>query len=772
MYLKSLELAGFKSFGKKETLDFGASVSAIVGPNGSGKSNIAEAFRFVLGEQSLKSMRGKKGEDLIFNGGSAAARANRAAVKITFNNAPEGGPGRTGKRLFDSVDFDEVIIERAVHRDGVNQYSINGSQVRLRDVLELLARANIGASGHHIISQGEADRILNTSPRERREMIEDALGLKVYQYKLKESERKLEKTKENIAQVEALRKEIAPHMRFLKKQVEKVEKTKALRDDLRTLYREYLKRESVYLSFHTQQVEGMLRAPQEELKELEAKLAQAKAILENEKEEDAESKHIIELEGKLRTLREEKDILARDLGGLEGEIRAEERAQETLARATHFAGEATVPLTEVKELLKEVDEYAKRAEKEETVGALRSMIHSIQHLCSAFLSKKETSQTEQNTITSEHIETLKKLRSEHEAKNKTYQGLETREQDLLKEYQKMQEEIVQVRDKSREAERTVFTIMTRQNELHSIIGECEHRRAELTRTQELFDRELEEGALLAGREVLQFEHVEIIGGSGDVLSQEAIANEKREKQEERRRAIERIKIKIEEFGGGGEEILKEYAEIEERDQFLEREIGDLESSAAQLKTVMKELEETLRTQFKEGISKINKEFEHFFELMFGGGKASLKLVEPQARRSAPLVLEDGLEVEGDMLEEEQKEEGIDISVSLPRKRIRGLVMLSGGERALTSIALLFAMSQVNPPPFLILDETDAALDEANSKRYGDMVENLAKYSQLIVITHNRETMSRASILYGVTMGGDGVSKLLSVKFEDAVKVAK
>ena len=99
-------------------------------------------------------------------------------------------------------------------------------------------------------------------------------------------------------------------------------------------------------------------------------------------------------------------------------------------------------------------------------------------------------------------------------------------------------------------------------------------------------------------------------------------------------------------------------------------------------------------------------------------------------------------------------------------------MLSGGERALTSIALIFAMSQVNPPPFIILDETDAALDEANSRRYGDMIEELAKRSQLILITHNRETMSRAGVLYGVTMGGDGVSKLLSIKLDEAVAVAK
>src|SRR5205085_2556352 len=118
------------------------------------------------------------------------------------------------------------------------------------------------------------------------------------------------------------------------------------------------------------------------------------------------------------------------------------------------------------------------------------------------------------------------------------------------------------------------------------------------------------------------------------------------------------------------------------------------------------------------------------------------------------------------------EEGIDIAISIPHKRVKGIHMLSGGERALISIALIFAMSQVNPPPFLILDETDAALDEANSRRYGDMIESLSRHSQLIVITHNRETMSRAGVLYGITMGSDGVSKLLTVKFEEAVAVAK
>jgi len=221
--------------------------------------------------------------------------------------------------------------------------------------------------------------------------------------------------------------------------------------------------------------------------------------------------------------------------------------------------------------------------------------------------------------------------------------------------------------------------------------------------------------------------------------------------------------------------MKEFKELEERDAFLGREIDDLKHSAVSLEKLIGELENRLDLEFREGIRKINTEFEKFFRIMFGGGFASLEVVSefPRSarRRSGGLVPADETLTEGEAAEEE-REEGIEVKINLPHKRIKGLEMLSGGERALTSIALIFAVSQVNPPPFIILDETDAALDEANSKKYGDMIENLARCSQLVLITHNRETMSRAGILYGVTMGADGVSRLLSVRFDEAVRAVK
>ena len=133
MYLKNLSINGFKSFAKKSELEFSSAITAIVGPNGSGKSNVAESFRFVLGEQSVKSLRGKKGEDLIWGGTEGVSRGNIASVTVTLDNS---------KKVF-PVDYEEVVLERVVHRDGQNEYSINGSKVRLKDVQETLAAANI-----------------------------------------------------------------------------------------------------------------------------------------------------------------------------------------------------------------------------------------------------------------------------------------------------------------------------------------------------------------------------------------------------------------------------------------------------------------------------------------------------------------------------------------------------------------------------------------------------------------------------------------------------
>lgn len=748
MYLKALEIAGFKSFARKSELEFSAPIVAIVGPNGSGKSNVAEAFRFVLGEQSIKSMRGKRGEDLIFSGGKGAGNLNRAGVRLTFDNS---------KRVF-NLDFPEVTVERVVYRDGTNEYLLNGTKVRLKDVYELLAGANIGASGHHIISQGEADRILNASIKERKEMIEDALGLKIYQYKKEESERKLDKTTENISQVTALRKEIAPHIKFLEKQVEKIQKAETLKTELVELFREYLRREEIYLKDAKDALEKERKDPKAEKEKLEKRLGEVKKILAESESADGESRELLSVERGLREAEEALEKVLREGSRIEGTIAAEERALERAKKEASGASRLSIELSELEELKEKADALRAKADTQSDVGALRTLFSEFVNLLSHFIASKKSAGGSSGSVASIEKE-LEALREKKEKLFKEEKEKASEKAAKQKKYESVRTSIEEGRTKGREAEREMFSLMNRRTELMMTLSNLSLREETLRRDEDAFKAELEEAAALAGPSAIRY---------SDVTFKDA---ESREEQEARKKKLERMKIRLEEAGGaGGEEVLKEYKEVQERDSFLSREITDLEVSAESLKGLIADLSERLDQEFKVGIEKINKEFGKFFSLMFGGGNASLSVSEREVRKRKANLLED-MENE-EMVEEPETEEGIDIAVSLPNKRVKGLQMLSGGERALTSIALLFAISQVNPPPFVILDETDAALDEANSKKYGDMIESLSKYSQLILITHNRETMGRAGILYGVTMGGDGVSKLLSVKFEEAVAVAK
>lgn len=750
MYLKSLEISGFKSFAKKGSLEFSSPISAIVGPNGSGKSNIAESFRFALGEQSVKSMRGKKGEDLIWNGTPDVPRQNRASVKVVFDNT---------RRVL-NVDFDEVSIERVIHRDSSSEYLINGSQVRLKDVVELLAGGHIGSSGHHIISQGEADKILNASIKERREMIEDALGLKIYQYKRLESERKLGKTEENIKQVESLRREIAPHIKFLKKQVEKIEKAELMRGELKTLCGEYLKRESLYLKAERARIESEKRNPTEELKKLEAELNNAKKILESSDKKDAKSTKLIELESKISDARSRKDKFMMDLGRIEGEISSLQRLLKKQKEIADRGNQTAVPLVEVEGLAQKINSFINEAESENDFSKIKIILKNIKDQILRFIETNKKIGSESTVADLE--KEIQTLSSQKQTTSRDLETAESLSKSLNVEYLKLKEEIEKEKDSSRDAERAVFVIMAKQNELRSKIQALRVFEDKLAHEEEDFKREITEGGVLVGREILDYEKITGIEIETD-----------RTKQEERRRVIEKIKIRLEDSGASsGGDVMKEYKEATERDTFLAKELEDLHKSALSLKQLIEELTMRLDMEFKQGIEKINKQFQEFFALMFGGGTAELSVIREKKKKRTDIDIESLTSDEIPDQEEEEGEEGIDISVNLPRKKIKGLMMLSGGERALTSIALIFAVSQVNPPPFIILDETDAALDEANSRKYGDMIENLSKYSQLILITHNRETMSRAGILYGVTMDKGGFSKLLSIKFDEAVAVAK
>lgn len=746
MTLKSIELNGFKSFGKKSTVSFDTPIVSIVGPNGSGKSNIVESIRFVLGEQSMKSLRGKGGVDLIFKGSNGMSKSSRAYVAIVFDNSKKIF-SFTNSGIGVSLDYDEVTISREVFPDGKNVYSINGTEVRLKDILDLLASVNIGASGHHIISQGEADRVLNANTKERRAMIEDALGLKIYQYRIKESEKKLEKTIFNMREVGILRKEIAPHLNFLRKQVEKVEKVEALQLELEAMYKDYFFNEAHYVNFQSKNLKHKRRLLDERLVSIEDR------ILALPKDDDFVSPNLETINNKKRDIEKIRNAmseLSRTLGRLEGMVDAINIRNENKEK-----NERKVSISDWDNLLSLCEGEIDRALQAQNLEIVNSILSSLK------IKLRELSQSE---IKEDNSESENKLRELDEDKKNILieiENLKTQETNIKQEIYHLEEEDRKYESTLREGEKLRYELIREKNEVNSDMHSLSYQEEKLRSIKELFENDIREAQVLVGSSILSFVQNGYQSEDAPVLD--------RSIQDDMRRKIERIKIKLEDAGvGNSRDIMKEYNDTFERDQFLARELEDLDNSMKILNDLIKELKDTLYSEFKNGIDKINQQFQDFFVLMFGGGKASLSVVveNKKVRREED---EEFIDKEEQSIE---LEKGVDINVSLPHKKVRDLHMLSGGERSLTSIALLFAMSQVNPPPFLVLDETDAALDEANSRKYGNMLENLSRFSQLIVVTHNRETMSRAQILYGVTMDSHGASKLLSVKLDDAKAYAK
>ena len=262
MYLKRLELVGFKSFAQKTVLEFPAGIAAVVGPNGSGKSNIIDAVRWILGEREAKNTRGVKVEDLIFAGTPQRPRVGVAQATIVFDN----------RNHFFPTEYAEVSVRRRLERDGTAQQFLNDAEVRLKDVIDFFAKSRLGTRGFSIINQGDSDLFVRSNPKERRAMLEEILGLREYQLKKHDAELKLKSTKFNMEKARGLIDEILPHLRLLRRQKTRWEKHDEVIKELYEL-------EGAYFSTRIQELEGEAGKIEPELKRLEAGVAEKKAEL-------------------------------------------------------------------------------------------------------------------------------------------------------------------------------------------------------------------------------------------------------------------------------------------------------------------------------------------------------------------------------------------------------------------------------------------------------------------------------------------------------------
>jgi len=735
MYLKAIEIKGFKSFGRKSVLNFSPKINVIVGPNGAGKSNIVDAIRWALGEQSLKNIRVEKSEDLIFAGNKMEKPAGLAEVNLIFDNSDHKIP----------LEFSEVSISRRLNRDGLNEYLINRGPCRLKDINELLAQMQLGLKGFSIINQGAIENILRVSPTELRQMLLEILGLRSLEIKKNEAQRKLENSLLNLNKVDALKAEILPHLRSLKRQAQRFKREAEIRENLKAYETAYFSRLWALILKERQGSDDRLKEINHQcdfyirnIKKLEDRI--------KETEKNDFSDHSSLVVAKIEELKNQKLELVKKLAKLEGYLESQKAEKEE----RHLNPELLASrFKEIKKALLEINEL-------NDLGAIRHRLNQLIHLIDETLVVKSEKEDEE-------INALKKEAQQFEAEI-------SRIEDLIFEQNKVLKDLKEKEQNSRQ-------------QFYEIIKELEENRHQLEKWQaekqslelSLAKFNLQEEDIKRRLKEEGFNYDEFINSVPEASQNFAELDLSTLESK-----INRLKRELIEVGGVDDSVLKEYEEVNKRYEFLNNQSQDLRQAIGDLKKLIRELSFKINDQFKRDISEISAEFNQYFRLMFKGGKAQLEILKEKTNEkdleNSPstdlgdenIASENEMAALGSEVQElKEEKEGIEIKVEAPKAKLKGLEFLSGGEKALVAICLIFAIIFKSSPPLLIMDEIDAALDEANSRKFSEILRELSQKSQFIIITHNRTTMEAADYIYGVTFSETGTSQLLSLKFEEA-----
>ena len=976
MYLKSIRAQGFKSFADKLDLEIHPGITGIVGPNGSGKSNIVDAVRWVLGEQSVKNLRGSNSmSDVIFSGSESREPQKRAMVALTFDN--------TDKYLHS--DFAEVEIKRIVYSTGENEYYINNSRVRLKDITDLFLDSGAGNTAFNIISQGNVTDIVNSKSVDRRSIFESAAGVLKYKKRKEESLKKLERTEENLTRIKLIITELAKTVEPLKEQSVIAKKYKsikgelesidialivqdineinsqysilkteidALKENLLTLKVSDIDSNLEKLKLKNIELEDTINKKREELLQISDKLSslnsEKQITLERQKYEVDNQKindNLFKLKEQELSLKKSIDVATRDVSEIEESIKEERKKHEdiknkllvlkvkrsntnssvlekskglyilqnkidilennilnaentpvavknilnnprlygihntigklievpdryvvaldvALGNATNYIvvddedaainainflkerrlGRATFyPLNIIKsryvnkdiidkvknihgyigimaDLVSFDEKYRSIIERElgqvivvenaSTLAVIGKLIDykyrivsldgEIQHAGGSITggtSKKNTMLNEKNELNKLKDEYNKlnvlvnSINNELDTLDKEIADAEEREIVLNKyvillndelfnkksslnkyndEYKSLTSELSGIKDLATDKLNDHLVELLEQinktskdkeiinNEIKRIkrekddvvleINTLEKNMRDANSNYNSVSNELKNKEVLCGKLEVKLDNLlDTLNDEYNLTFDYANVSYTLDMDADiAREKVQTLKKELNSLGDVNLGSIEEYERLSTRYDFLNNQKSDLENSSAELKDIIKQMDDIMVEKFEKSFKDISVAFTDIFKLMFKGGKGELKLSDPE-----------------DLLNT-----GIDIIAIPPGKKINSPVSLSGGEKALTAICLLFAMLKVKPSPFVILDEAEAALDEVNVDMFGKYLVHEKKTSQFIVITHKKRMMEYCDSLYGITMQESGVSKIVSAKLED------
>ncbi len=979
MYLKSISAWGFKSFADKTEIDLAKGVIGIVGPNGSGKSNIVDAVKWVLGEQSTKSLRAtNKMSDVIFSGSKTRDPHTKASVTLTFNNDDH----------YLNCDFNEIEIKRTLYNNGDNEYYLNNSKVRLKDITELFIDSGASKETFNIISQGEVQDVINANPVDRRIIFEEASGVLKYKKRKEESARKLERTDDNLSRINLIINELSESVEPLKIQAEAATKYLNFKKDLENIEISLIvndifeiNKEYEKLTKNKEEIENNLLVIEatnkkdtskveklkldslkidEKINDLNSKilkLADETSQLESEKQITIERKKYqvddIKLENNITSLKEEIltlkngiDIISKDLEFLDtnlekinknkynvdielrtlkekrnsfiseyndknklindyqnkinvietsleedtgityaaknilnnprlkgihnvliklidipekytlaietslgfnqnvivvdNELRAKEAIsylkENSLGRATFFPINIIKPRyieADILDRISQINGYIGTGEsliKYDSLydGIIKNqlgnviVVDNIDNL--NLIGKIINYRYKIVTLDGEILNTggsitggknkssngVPSLKNQLNNYKKDVEEINTKILDIENNIKQINEEIVIVDDKSLNLNKEITILEEQINAKNSYLLSqnklYEAKKSEIEGTKnvqsnsldqkidgllkeyyekvkekELTEKELinlkkEKSSLISSIEEEEHEYkkfnIEFNKYQSDLKTIEVnmakfdiklnnlllILNENYQTTYEKakdsyeleleidiaRLKVNSLKAEIRLLGDVNVGAINEYDRISKRYNFLTEQAEDLKKSIESLQSIILEMDEIMIAKFKETFTKVNTEFDKIYKLLFKGGKGYLKLTD-----------------ENNILNT-----GIEIIASPPGKKINSMGLLSGGEKALTALSLLFAILNVKPAPFCILDEVEDALDDANVDVFGKYINSIKENTQFIIITHKKRTMEYADVLYGITMQESGVSKLVSVKLDN------
>ena len=928
MFLKSLDIFGFKSFADRTHVEFADGITALLGPNGCGKSNVVDAVKWVLAENRAKNLRADTMESVIFNGTETRPPLNIAEVTLTIANDNGLLP----------LDDTEIAIKRRLYRSGESEYYINNRQVGPTEIRRLFMDTGVGKAAYSVMEQGKIDQILSSKPEDRRYLFEEAAGISRSKAECAEAERELERTRQNLAQIEVALVENKRNYETLKIQSEKTIKYRKLKEDIfnyeldiqllklkdftqgkarQEASKKELEEKRSKIQEEIEAIQATLFENNDKIKDLQTEMnslqielatvqTEKTNMLQRSQEYNLQANQLKEkigiLEVKQQSIQEKIDTFNEEIDQAEADLRAKTKQLETvknninsftenitsaeshIRENTSLAEKGAVEIENLnnkiadfqnqlgsitEDIVKELDSKLKdsgfsssaaKASKEElesAIAKLRIYTEGRKNIFTDYVSISGHSAEENLKIVNDSIRALdeslsiittiegaldkyskampdfieeflspegiitKKRGIDNEITNLQKQIASTQEQisayqkqnselnKKISEYKEtlgdlriteasMQQSIFGVKNNAellrrslaseqanlRQNEEELYTEQKRQDDLRDQILEIQGELASIERrgakcaeqiadinseivkrnssvsgTQQKLDKKQEELTKCQS----QYERLamDLVTSDNDIrnIKQNFIETHSRDLMEFEERMFkittpsavlrEKLGETKEAFRNLGSVNLmapEEFDEQKERYEKLQASFDDTNKSLENLIRVSEEIKSKSTEMFLDTYNKIKKNFHNMFRRMFNGGRGELRLVDPQNVLTT----------------------GIEIYAQPPGKKLENIALLSGGEKTMTAVALLFATYQVRPSPFCLLDEIDAALDDKNVTSLVQTLRAFAKLSQYIVITHNKKTVMGASTMLGVTMQESGVSKIMTMRLDKEI----